>query len=172
MLPMKALLVFSVLVGIFADKCDLGDLGLQDFANGVRVTNQSDQADAFVNVTFNHGSRTIGLEAGKAATVYSFAATKYTITVVGHGDQDLISYKQSLLDLREELVKGITYDLGSSDVDKVTDELLLVQSALEQLTSKSTQACSAKTVDQGMNQASVKLNTLSDGTMVWSLDCH
>jgi hypothetical protein len=172
MLSTKALLVFAVLVGIFADKCDLGNLGLQDFANGVRVTNQSDQADAFVRVTFNHGGRVIGLEAGKSATVYSFAATKYTITVSGQTDAGPTYYKQSLLDLREELVKAMTFDIGSSDLDKVTGELLTVQDALAQLDSSSTQTCSAKTADEGMNQASVKLATLSDGSKVWTLDCN
>jgi len=169
---MKALLVFAVLVGIFADKCDLGDFALQDFANGVKVTNASDQADAFVRVSFNHGTRTIGLEAGKSATVYSFAATKYTVTVSGHGDQDLISYKEQLLLLREDLLKALTYDIGFSDVDKVTDELLLVQAALEQLTTSKQQSCGAKTVDEGVNHATVRLNELSDGSKVWALDCQ
>src|SRR3990172_6465572 len=105
MLSMKLLLAAIVMTGVLVAGCDLG-FGLAEFSDKVTVSNIGSTADAFVSVKFNHGQVSMGIEAGKSGTAIALAATKYTVNVVGRGDSDWISYKDTLLRLREQLDQG------------------------------------------------------------------
>lgn len=171
MLSTKLLLVFSVLVGIFADQCDLKDIGMTDFADKVTVTNLSDQAEAFVRVSANHGGRTIVIEAGESRSVLFLAATKYTVTVAGRSDYG--SYKDQLMFLRSELLDiTLSSKATPDDIATAASELVHVQGALEQMVgSDRLQSCGGKLVTDATSHATVKLTELSDGSKVWALDC-
>lgn len=173
MLALKLLLAVSVTSGLFADSCGLGDLGLAEFADKVTVTNIGSSADAFVSVKFNHGQVSMGIEAGKSGTAIALAATKYTVKVLGRGDRDWVTYKDTLLRLREQLQELTLSSKASPDqvVDAAT-ELTLVQSALEQMNgSQILQSCSGALVSGVTSQVTVRWTETIDGAGLWVLDC-
>lgn len=173
MLALKLLLAVSVTSGLFADSCGLGDLGVEEFADKVTVTNIGSSADAIVAVKFNHGQVSMAIEAGKSRTAIALAATKYTVKVVGRGDRDWVTYKDTLLRLRERLQELTLSSKASPDqvVDAAT-ELTLVQSALEQMNgSEILQSCSGKLVSGVTSQVTVNWTETTDGAGLWVLDC-
>jgi hypothetical protein len=117
------------MTGVLVAGCDLG-FGLAEFSDKVTVSNIGSTADAFVSVKFNHGQVSMGIEAGKSGTAIALAATKYTVNVVGRGDSDWISYKDTLLRLREQLQELTLSSKASPDqVANAATELTLVLSA-------------------------------------------
>jgi hypothetical protein len=172
MLSMKLLLAFGLLTGIFVDKCDLGDFNVEEFADKVTVTNISTGGDAFVAVKTNHAQANMELSAGKSGTAIFLAATKYTVKVVGRGD-DLDHYKNRLLELRSHLLDLTLSSKASPDeVATAATELTLVQSALEQMIdSNVVQSCSGALVSGVTSQVTVKWTETTDGTGLWVLDC-
>jgi hypothetical protein len=173
MLSMKLLLAFGVMTGIFVDKCDLGDFNVEEFADKVTVTNISTGGDAFVAVKTNHGQVNMELSAGKSGTAIFLAATKYTVKVVGRGDRDWVTYKDTLLRLRDQLQDLTLSSKASQDqVANAVMELTLVQSALEQMNGSTVlQSCSGALVSGVTSQVTVKWTETTDGTGLWVLDC-
>lgn len=173
MLSMKLILAFSVLTGIFVDECSLGDLDIADYADKVTVTNASADSDAFVGVTFNHGRVSVWIPAGKSRTAIAIAATKYTVKVVGRADGDLDFYKDGLLGLRSRL-EGLTRSSTASadEIATAAMELMLVQSALEQMQgSNSVQSCSGTLTSGVTSQVTVRWNPATDVPGFWVLNC-
>lgn len=173
MLSMKLLLAFGLLTGIFVEKCDLGDLGVEEFADKITVTNTSSSADAFVSVKTNHGQVTMAISAGKSRTAIALASTKYTARVVGPGDNEWISYRDRLLVLRDQLQDLTLSSTASPDqVANAATELTLVQSALEQMNgSKDVQSCGGALVSGVTSQVTVRWTETSAGVRLWVLDC-
>ena len=136
------------------------------------VTNISAPADATVEVKFNHGQVNIGISAGKSGTVIALAATRYTVQVVAHAD-DLDHYRDRLLELRSHL-RDLTLSSKASldEVATAATDLLLVQSALEQMQdSASVQSCSGAFVSGVTSQVTVNWTSTADGVGLWVLDC-
>lgn len=172
MLSMKLLLAVSVMTGIFVAGCDLG-FGLEEFADKVTVSNIGSTADAFVAVKFDHGQVSMGIEAGKSRTAIALASTKYIVKVVGRGDRDWVTYKDTLLRLRDQLQDLTLSSKASQDqVANAVMELTLVQSALEQMNGSTVlQSCSGALVSGVTSQVTVKWTETTDGTGLWVLDC-
>jgi hypothetical protein len=173
MLSLKLLLAVSVMTGLFADQCGLGDLGVEDFADKVTVSNIGPTSDAFVSVKFNHGQVSMGIEAGKSRTAIALAATKYTVKVLGRGDSYWVTYKDTLLRLREQLQElTLSSNATPDQIANAATELTLVLSALEQMNGSAVlQSCSGKLVSGVTSQVTVKWTTTADGTGLWVLVC-
>jgi hypothetical protein len=173
MLSVKFLVVFSILTGIFAQECSLGDLGVADFADKVTVTNTSEKADAFVAVKFNHGQVTLYVAPGKSRTAIALAATNYTAKVTDPGTGDYGTYRQTLLDLREQLLDISTSGMASPSVlIDVWAELTYVQAALDQMTgSDKVQSCSGKLKTDVTSQVTVEWHEPQEGQPIWVLSC-
>ncbi len=173
MLSTKLLVAVAVLIGIFAEQCDMKDLGIADFADKVTITNLNapDEGEGWVAVKTNHGKISMFLPAGTSRTVAALAATTYSIVVVGHDDESLTRYQNRLRDLRDRLV-ALTLKPGAdpNDVLDAAGELTLVQGSLSQVGAGG-QSCSGKLVSDVTAQATMRLDTSADGTAFWVLDC-
>jgi len=174
MFSMKLLLTFSLLTGVVAEECTLGDLGVADFSDKVTVTNASEGADAFVAVKFNHGQITMYVPAGKSRTAIALASTKYTARITEPLSREHGAYRSRLLWLRDRLIE-LTMAPGSATPDEVADawtELSLVQATLEQLEGEGkVQSCSGSLKTDVTSQVTVKRAETSDGGALWVLDC-
>jgi hypothetical protein len=174
MFSMKLLIAFTMLTGIAAEQCSLGDFGVEDFADKVTVTNTSDGADAFVAIKFNHGQVTMYVEAGKSRTAIALASTKYTAKVTEPGNTDYGDYRNRLLELRNSLI-GMTAYAGFASADQLLNawnELSLVQAALAQMTdSTKVQSCSGTLKTDVTSQVTLEWAKTSDGAALWVLDC-
>lgn len=173
MLSLKLLLAVSVMTGLFADECTLGDLGVEEFADKVTVSNIGSTGDAFVAVKFNHGQVSMAIEAGKSRTAIALAATRYTVKVVGRGDRDWVTYKDTLLRLREQLQELTLSSTAAPDqVMNAATELTLVLSALEQMNGSAIlQSCSGALASGVTSQVTVRWTQTTDGAGLWVLDC-
>lgn len=173
MFSMKLLTTLVLLVGIFAQECSLGDLGVEDFSDKVVVTNLSTQAGAFVAVKFNHGQVTMYLDAGKSGTAIALASTEFTAKVTNPGTGEYGTYRETLENTREWLrdVSSSAYATGS-DVAELWTQLLFVQDALNQMTgSDKVQSCGGKLKTDVPSQVTVQRLQAADGTPFWALDC-
>lgn len=171
MVPMKLLLAFSVLVGIFAEQCDMKDLGVADFADKIIVTNQSIEGEAWVRIETSHGKVTVVVPEGKSRTVSVLAATKYTATVTGFDDDSLFRYETRLRELRDRLeTLTLAGDAAPNDLLGTALELSQVQAALSQIGAGG-QSCGAKIVTDVTSHVTVKFNEMDGQAGYWSLDC-
>jgi hypothetical protein len=175
MFSMKLLLTTALLIGIFAEECTIGDLGIEDFSDKVTVTNVSEEADAFVAVKFNHGQVTMYVEAGKARTAMALASTKYTVKVTEPiSSSDYGYYRGRLLGLRDRLIQLTLAPAGATpdEVANAWTELSLVQTTLDQMKdSEKVQSCSGKLKTDVTSQVILKRAETSDGGALWVLDC-
>ena len=172
-MPFKFLVVFTLLTGIFAQECSMGDLGVADFADKVTVTNTSEVAGAFVAVKFNHSQVTMYVEAGTSRTAIGLASTKYTAKVTNPGTGDYGTYRTTLLDLREQLLDISTSGQASPSVlIDVWTELTYVQAALDQMTGSDTiQSCGGKLKTDVAGQVTVEWHEPQEGQPIWVLSC-
>jgi len=171
---MKLLVVVSVLIGIFAEQCDIGDLDIAEVADKVVVTNVGSAGTAPVIVKFNHNEVSWRLPPGTSRTASGLAATKYTVSVLIPAIGFYVTYEDQLRRAREDLV-ALTLD-PKADPDKVFDaaaQLPLLVQALQQLgNDKVLQSCSAPLKSGVDGQVTVEAKKLADGTALWALDCR
>lgn len=173
MFSMKLLLAFTLLTGIVAEECSLGDLGVEDFSDKVVVSNTSTDADAFVAIKSNHGQVTMYVKAGSTGTAIALASTDYTAKVTNPGRGEYGTYKDNLLDARDALL-DVTIAAHATDkaVAAAWTQLVFVQAALDQMTdSDKVQSCSGKLKTDVPSQVTVKWLLAADGTPLWALDC-
>lgn len=170
---MKLLTTFMLLTGIFAQECSIADLGLEDFADKVVVTNVSTDAGAFVAIKFNHGQVTMYLDPGKSGTAILFASTDYTAKVTNPGTGEYGTYRDTLVATRDWLMDVSTSAYASdSDAVAIWTQLVFVQEALSQMTeSDKVQSCSGKLKTDVTSQVTVQRLKAADGTPFWALDC-
>jgi hypothetical protein len=173
-LSFKFLVLFSLLTGIFAQECTMDDLGVADFADKVTVTNTSQTAGAFVAVKFNHGQVTMYVQAGKSRTAIALASTKYTAKVTNPGSGEYGTYKDSLLELRSQLLDiSISSHASDNVVAQAWTELTFVQAALDQMTgSNKVQSCSGTLKQEVASQVIVEWRQPLEGQPLWVLDCN
>ena len=174
MFSMKLLLTFSLLTGVVAEECTLGDLGVGDFSDTVTVSNVSESADAFVAVEFNHGQSTMYVRAGETGTAVGLAATRFTAKVTDPSNGEYEGYRARLLELRDQLERMTMSPQGATvdDVASAYAELALVQSTLDQMKGSSkVQSCSGKIKTDVPSQVTLKWARTSDGAALWVLDC-
>jgi hypothetical protein len=172
MFPVGLILTLSLAIGVLTQSCDVGGFTIDDIRDTVTVTNTSTSQDAFVHLSTSLGKVDTRLAAGTSATYGVLAATKYRIDVWAPTDPSGVTYRQSLLDLREELVDlSINPRDSFATPESVVAQLLLVQSALKELHgSKSVQTCSASINPDGNNTATITW-TQPTGTGFWVLGC-
>ena len=92
---------------------------------------------------------------------------------MGPGDRNWVTYKDTLLRLRDQLQDLTLSSKASQDqVANAVMELTLVQSALEQMNGSTVlQSCSGALVSGVTSQVTVKWTETTDGTGLWVLDC-
>lgn len=172
MTGVKALLVFTLLTGVFAEECDLEALDLEAFAETVTVTNVSKGWTASVLVDFDHSMTGWRLEGGTSRTASGLLAATWQVRVIAPRSSQWLSYEGRLEQARDDLV-GITLDPDATP-DQVADAatgLVFVVGALEQVAGQSfVQSCS------GTFEPGVGVNVTIDSTDVggvrqWVLDC-
>jgi hypothetical protein len=171
---MKLLTTFMLLTGIFAQECSLGDLGLEDFADKVVVTNVSTDAGAEVVIKFNHGQLSMHLDPGTSGMAILFASTDYTATVTNPRTGDYTTYRDTLVATRDWLRDLSTSAYVSSDSDVITvwTQLVFVQEALSQMTeSDDVQSCGGKLKTDVTSLVTLQWLKAADGTEFWALDC-
>ena len=175
MLSMKLLIAFTMLTGIAAEQCSLGDFGVEDFADKVTVSNTSDGADAIVAIKFNHGQVTMSVAAGESRTAIALASTKYTAKVTEPQNAAYGDYRARLVDLRDTLLQLTVpspYVSSPEALINVWTELSQVQAALDQMPiSAKVQSCSGKLKTGVTSQVTIKRVETSDGAALWVLDC-
>lgn len=172
MFATKLLLVSTVLIGLVAEQCDLGDIAVEEIADKITVTNASKTEDAFVTVELKLSDEERTIRAGQSVTILSLASPSYTATVAGWGGPEYIFYANRLYALRDKLI-GLTQTPEASG-DTLTNawtDLGLVQDALAQVKGLKGQSCGGKLKSGVTAQVTVSSIMLSDGTSVWSLDC-
>lgn len=173
MIGFKSLLVFSLLSGVFAEQCDIGDFAIDDFSYHVVVTNASKSKDALVIVAFDYGGAQFHVKAGASKTFQTLATTEYRITVTVPDTPSGVSYEDSLRDLRD-LLQDLSLDFSapSDAVAEVLTQLFLVQSAVQQLDgSGAAQSCGHKIGDGADSRATITWTETISGTGLWVLDC-
>ena len=171
MLSTKLLIAFAMVTGIAAEQCTMEDFSIQDVSSTVRITNASPDAWATVTLTFDHGQVSHVFEPGQSGTAIALASTTYTATVSGPENRANVSYRDRLLDLRNELLETLSSGAAVDQIGTVATDLAFVQSALQQL-NKSTkdQSCSGMLKTGVVNQVRVN-QTDASGVTVWVLDC-
>lgn len=172
MFQVGLLLTLSLAFGVMAQSCDVGDFTIDDVRDTVTVTNASTSQDALVLISTSLGKVDTRLAAGGSQTFGTLAAATYTLQVWAPNDPSGTTYRQSLVELRAELVDlSINARDSSATPESALAQLLLVQSALEQLHgSKSFQTCSGKITAGVENQATITW-TQPTGTGFWVLSC-
>jgi hypothetical protein len=173
MLSTKLLVAVAVLIGIFAERCDMKDLGIADFADKVTITNLNGpgEGEGWVAVKTNHGKTSMILPAGKSRTVAALAATTYSIVVVGHDDDSLHRYTEQLYELRDRLQElTITPEASPDAILSAAADLALLETSLAQIGGGG-QSCSGKLVTDVTVQATMKSVQSDGGTSFWVLDC-
>jgi hypothetical protein len=172
MFPAGLLLTLSLAFGVLAQSCDVGGFTIDDITDTVTVVNTSTSQGALVLLSTKLAKVDTYVRAGTSQTFNFLAATTYTLEVWGPRDASAATYKQSLLDLRAELMElSINPGDSSATPESALAQLLLVQSALEELNgSKSVQTCTGSIETGVENQASVTW-TQPTGTGFWVLAC-
>lgn len=173
MTGLKFLLVFGLLNGLIFEKCDLGELDIEEFADKVTVTNVSTGWPATVLVEFDHSRVGWRVPGGQSRTASGLLATTWSVNVIAPASSRWQSYRERLQQARDELV-ALTLD-PLSEGDQVTDAaagLLTVVGALEQLgDSDFVQSCAGK-IEPGVEvHVTIDSTKASDGTRLWVLDC-
>jgi len=171
---MRLLLAFGLLTGIFVDKCDLGDININDFAETVTVTNTSSGGDALVLVDFDHNQVAWHVPAGTSKTASGLAATTYTMSVLPPSSSMWVSYGDRLRMARDDLV-ALTLDPAAKPeaVADAAAQLPLIVAALQQLQgTENVQSCSADIQSTVAGHATLEFTTSADGTGFWVLDCR
>ncbi len=171
MLSMKLLMAFSLMTGIFAEQCSIADFGVEDVSDKVTVTNASSVAWATVVLQFNHGQVSMEIAPGESRTAIALAATKYTVTVTGADDRQNVSYRDRLLDLRDDLLEILSSGASLGQLTNAATDLTLVQSALEQLSESSEDQRCGGTLKTGEVSHVTVNQTDTAGVTVWVLDC-
>ena len=171
MFSVKLLMVFGLLTGIFAEQCTIADFGVEDVSDKVTVTNASSVAWATVALQFNHGQVSMEIAPGESRTAIALAATKYTATVTGADDRQNVSYRDRLLDLRDELLEILSSGASLDRLTNAATDLTLVQSALEQLSQSSEdQSCGGTLKTGEVSHVTINQSDTA-GVTVWVLDC-
>ena len=172
MIGSNALVVFGLLLGVFVEQCDIGDFAIDDFSNNVVVTNASKSEDAFVSAASSQGEAQFYLRAGASKTFTTLAATEYSITVSVSNSPSMISYRDSLWQLRDWLLDLSLNSSAPPDVlAEVLTQLFLVQSAVQQLKSDDAQSCGHKIGEGVDSRATMTWTGASNGSGLWVLDC-
>lgn len=170
MLSTKLLIAFAILTGIVAEECTIEDFSIQDIASTVEITNANPNGIEIVTVTFDHGSVSSVLAPGASETVMALASLEYTATVSGPSSDGGVSYRDRLLDLRDQLLDVLSSSAALDRISTVAANLGLVQSALEQLrTSANAQSCHGL-LKTGVSHVRVN-ETIADGVQLWVIDC-
>jgi hypothetical protein len=169
----KLLLVFSLLSGVFAEQCDITAEDIESFAEKVTVTNASDGRTATVLVTFDHSRTGWRIPGGQSNTVSGLLATTYSISVAAPESSRWVSYREQLVQARDELVAlSLTPDASGANVIEAAAGLGDVVGALDQLGDTDfLQSCSGKFEPGVEIHATVTSTNATDGTRLWVLDC-
>ena len=172
MVPFGLLLTLTLVFGGVAQSCDVGGFTIDDLRDTVIVTNASTSQEAQVLLSTNLGRVDAIVPAGTTTTFGIMAATTYTLQVWAPDDPSGATYRKSLLDLRDELM-DLSINPGDSSATPVSAlaQVLLVQTALQQLHgSKGSQTCSGK-VTTGVESRATVTWTEPTGTGFWALSC-
>ena len=175
MTPIGLFLAVGLTIGVAAQSCDVGDTGftIDDLRDRITVTNASTDEDAYAYVSTSLGERNFHLAPGSSETVLTLAARKYTLEVYGPEDPSGATYKQSLVDLRDELV-GLSINPADSAAtpESAMEALLVVEKALHQLRGSQTfQSCSGAIKHGVDNHASATWTSPGGISGVWVLSC-
>jgi hypothetical protein len=169
----KLLVVFSLLGGVFADQCDIGDFSIDDFSNHVVLTNASESQDALLTVTFDHGGADFFLKAGASKTFRTIGTTQYGITVSVPFSPIGATYQERLRDLRDVL-QDMSLD-PRAPADAVADaltQIFLIESALQQLDKDGDAQSCGHAIGEGVDSHATITWSGSVGTSgLWVLDC-
>lgn len=164
--------MFGLLLGVFAEQGDIGDFAIDDFSNHVVVTNASKSEDARVIVAFDHGNARLNLKAGATKTIKTVGSVEYTITVLPDTHRGP-SYEDNLRDTRD-LLQDLSLDVSAPPdaLAEVFAQLLLVQSAIQQLDGyRDAQSC-GHTIGEGVDsRATMTWTETIGGSGIWVLDC-
>lgn len=172
MIGSHALVVFGLLSAIFAEQCDIGDFAIDDFSNHVVVTNASKSEDARIIVAFDHGNARLNLKVGATKTIKTIGSVEYTITVLPDTHRGP-SYESTLRDTRD-LLQDLSLDVSAppAALTEVFSQLLLVQSAIEQLDGyRDAQSCGNKIGEGVDSRATINWAETIGGSGIWVLDC-
>jgi len=165
MTGLKLLLVFSLLGGVFAEQCDIGDFSIDDFSNHVVLTNASESQDALLSVTFDHGAADVFLKAGASKTFRTIGTTQYGITVYPANQQGGDAYRKALRSLRDRL-QNISLDSQAS-AELIADALVgifVIESALQQLDGDGSAQSCGHAIGEGVDSLATVTWTGSVGT--------
>jgi hypothetical protein len=176
MTPVALLLAVTVAIGMSASSCTFAGSGfsIDDLSDHVVVTNASAAEDASVTVTTSLGSVDLEVPAGTSRAVWFLASPKYTLALHPTDDPSSVTYRHTLLSLRDKLETLTLHpENGSVDVAGVLDELRLVEVALQQLHgSQAAQTCSAPVTSGADGTATVTWTDSGLSGGVWTLSCH
>jgi hypothetical protein len=167
----KALVVFTLLTGIFAEQCDLKELDIEAFAEQVIVTNVSTGSTASVLVFFNHSETSFRVPGGSSRTASGLLATEYRVSVIAPTSSRWNTYRERLKEAREDLIElSLNTNRPPDEVAATADTLLTVVAALGQVsTNEVTQTC-AGTIEPGV-PVNVTIEARYEGGWIWVLDC-
>lgn len=167
----KALIVFTLLTGIFAEQCDLKDLEIAEFSEHVTVTNVSPGTTALVWVKFNHGRTMFNIPGGTSRTAKGLLATQYDVYVLAPDAFGATLYRERLKEARDRLVMlSLDTDRPPEQVAAIAESLLTVVSALDQLSpDERTQTCSGK-IEAGVD-VHVTVEARDEAEELWVLSC-
>lgn len=167
----KALIVFTLLTGIFAEQCDLKELDVEAFAEQVIVTNVTKGSSASVLVFFDHSETSFRVSGGSSRTASGLLATEYRVSVIAPTSSRWNKYRDRLKEARDNLVElSLNTNRPPDEVAATADSLLTVVAALGQIsTNEVTQTCSGK-IEPGA-AVHVTLEAKLEGDWLWILDC-
>jgi hypothetical protein len=173
MTGLKLLMAVSLLTGVVAEQCDLGSLDVAEFADTVTVTNVSTAGQAFVVVQFDNSKTAWHLAAGTSRTATGLLVTKYTVFVGAPNSSRWNTYRERLVEARDEL-RDLTLKPSASgdEVANAAAQLLVVVGTLQQIGSDdSTQSCSGIIESGVAYHVSVEYQKTQGGDGLWVLDC-
>jgi hypothetical protein len=172
MLPVGLLLTLSLAIGLVAQSCDVGTFTIDDVRDSVTVTNASPTRDAVIQLSTTIANVDSTLPAGSSSTFNVLAAATYNLRVWAPNDPSGASYRQSLIDLRAELVDlAVNPGDSSATPESAITQLLLVQAALKELHgSRSFQSCSG-TIKSGLETQATITWMEPTASGFWVLTC-
>ena len=173
MLPAGLLLTLTLAIGFLAQSCDVGGLSIDDVRDTVTVTNSSPNEDALINLSTRIANVDSRVAAGASASFGVLATKTYTLEVWAPDDTAAATYRQSLVDLRAELL-DLAINPGDSGAtpEAAFAQILAVQTALEQLHgSKGFQTCTGSITTGLESQATISWSQPTGGAGFWVLSC-
>jgi hypothetical protein len=173
MSPLALLGALSVIVMLLSQSCDLEGITIDDVSDTIRVTNASTDTPVMALLSTSQGAGQLILRPGESRTMRSLAATTYTVQVASLDGPRVADYRQSLIELRDDLV---AISLGQADAvaspEDIVAELGRVTTALAQLESNGLQSCSHAIVASADNHATITWVVAGGISGLWEISCE